>query len=67
MKWVKKCYESLDFTHLNPMFHFYTFWKRYKTFCFYDVFRGCKNETFAWNELTIWKDVTKPFLLHFIS
>ena len=28
---------------------------------------GLKNETFAWNEFKIWKNVTKPFLLHFIS
>ena len=38
---AKKC----SLTHFSPVSHFYTPWKRQKTFGFSDVFRGYRNVT----------------------
>ena len=56
--WMFQCILILIFmyffswTYFNPMFRFYTPWKRRKNFGIFDVFKGYRHKTLGWNGLT---------------
>ena len=54
-------------TQFTPMFHFYTFWKRQKTYGFCGVFRGYIKGKLAWNRLMKLSRIEAAVHMHLLA